>query len=513
MAERQKTQYEIDMCHGPILSKMLRFSIPLMCSSVLQLLFNAADIVVVGRWAGDNSLAAVGSNTALIGLLTNLFVGLAVGANTLAAKYYGARDRDELHRVVHTSILLSMLSGLFLTVVGVLGARTILIWMQTPDNVLDLAALYLRIYFLGMPATMVYNFGAALLRAEGDTQRPLYYLSLAGVVNIVLNLFFVIVCHLDVAGVAIATVISQCISAALVLRCLVKDTGPLHLDLRKMRFHASTLRQILRIGLPAGFQGILFSLSNVVIQSSVNTFGETIMAGNSAAANLEQFVYVSMNAMYQATISFVSQNYGAGNYHRIRKIVIRAQCCVLVVGLVLGNAATFFGHTLLSIYTSSPAVIEAGLVRMGICCATYALCGMMDVMVGGLRGIGYSVMPMLVSLVGACGLRLLWIATIFQLPQFHTIQMLYWSYPVSWLITLSVHVLCFLWAMKRVKQQLLPSEAPASAELLEEESSQARASVYNSGAHPCGMRPAVASFSGFTAPASAGRPAPRRPPA
>ena len=472
MAGKQRTHYEIDMCNGPILSKMLRFSIPLMCSSVLQLLFNAADIVVVGRWAGDNSLAAVGSNSALIGLLTNLFVGLAVGANTVAAKCYGAHDRDELHRVVHTSILLSIISGLILTVVGVFGARTILIWMQTPANVLDLAALYLRIYFLGMPATMVYNFGAALLRAEGDTQRPLYFLSLAGVVNIVLNLFFVIVCHLDVAGVAIATVISQCISAALVLRCMVKDTGPLHLDLKKMRLHPSTLSQILRIGLPAGFQGILFSLSNVVIQSSVNTFGETIMAGNSAAANLEQFVYVSMNAMYQATISFVSQNYGAGNYHRIRKIVIRAQCCVLVVGLVLGNAATFFGHTLLSIYTSSPAVIEAGLVRMGICCATYALCGMMDVMVGGLRGIGYSVMPMLVSLVGACGLRLLWIATIFQIPQFHTIQMLYWSYPVSWLITLSVHVLCFLWAMKRVKQQLLPAEAPASAELLEEEISQ-----------------------------------------
>ena len=237
MAGKQRTHYEIDMCNGPILSKMLRFSIPLMCSSVLQLLFNAADIVVVGRWAGDNSLAAVGSNSALIGLLTNLFVGLAVGANTMAAKCYGAHDRDELHRVVHTSILLSIISGLILTVVGVFGARTILIWMQTPANVLDLAALYLRIYFLGMPATMVYNFGAALLRAEGDTQRPLYFLSLAGVVNIVLNLFFVIVCHLDVAGVAIATVISQCISAALVLRCMVKDTGPLHLDLKKMRLH------------------------------------------------------------------------------------------------------------------------------------------------------------------------------------------------------------------------------------------------------------------------------------
>ena len=472
MALKSKTQYEIDMCNGPILSRMLRFSIPLMCSSVLQLLFNAADIVVVGRWAGDNSLAAVGSNTALIGLLTNLFVGLAVGANTLAAKSFGARDRDELHRVVHTSILLSILSGVLLAVVGFFGARTILTWMQTPDNVLGLAALYLRIYFLGMPATMVYNFGAALLRAEGDTQRPLYFLSLAGVVNIVLNLFFVIVCHLDVAGVAIATVISQCISAALVLRCMTKDTGPLHLDLRKLRIHSRTMGKILQVGLPAGFQGILFSLSNVVIQSSVNTFGEVIMAGNSAAANIEQFVYVSMNAMYQATISFVSQNYGAGNYHRIRKIVIRAQICVLVVGLVLGNLATLFGRELLAIYTTSPAVIDAGLIRMRIVCTTYAVCGMMDVMVGGLRGIGYSVMPMLVSLVGACGLRLLWIATIFQLPQFHTIQMLYWSYPVSWTITVAVHVLCFLWALKRVKRHLLAEGGPVSgAEVPEEQAS------------------------------------------
>ena len=259
---------------------------------------------------------------------------------------------------------------------------------------------------------------------------------------------------------------------------MVKDTGPLHLDLRKMRLHPQTMGQILRIGLPAGFQGILFSLSNVVIQSSVNTFGEIVMAGNSAAANIEQFVYVSMNAMYQATISFVSQNYGAGNYHRIRKIVVRAQCCVLVVGLVLGNAATLGGRVLLSIYTTSPQVIEAGLVRMGIVCTTYAVCGMMDVMVGGLRGIGYSVMPMLVSLVGACGLRLLWIATIFQIPQFHTIQMLYWSYPVSWVITFGVHVICFLWAMKQVKRRLLPEggaepkappEAVPEAEPLEEE--------------------------------------------
>ena len=431
MANRQGKQYEIDMCNGPILSRMLRFSIPLMCSSVLQLLFNAADIVVVGRWAGDNSLAAVGSNTALIGLLTNLFVGLAVGANTLAAKYYGAHDQEELRKTVHTSMLLSLISGLI----------------------------------LGMTATMVYNFGSALLRAEGDTQRPLYFLSLAGVVNIILNLFFVIVMKLDVAGVAIATVISQCISASLVVRCMVKDLGPLHLDLRQLRLHKKTLGRILRIGLPAGFQGILFSLSNVVIQSSVNSFGEIIMAGNSAAANIEQFVYVSMNALYQATISFTSQNLGAGNYHRIRKIMIRAQLCVLAVGILLGNAATLCGHTLLSIYSRSPEVIEAGLVRLGIVSRTYALCGMMDVMVGGLRGIGYSVTPMLVSLIGACGLRLLMIATIFQMPAFHSIQMLYWSYPITWILTFSAHLVCYLWAMKKLRRHLLNDEIPAAQEV------------------------------------------------
>ena len=472
MMRSAKKTYEIDMLHGAILPKLLRFAVPLTLSTMLQLLFNAADVVVVGRWAGDNSLAAVGSNTSLIALLTNMFLGLSIGANILAARHFGAHEDEELSKTVHTSILLSLYSGVFLTVIGILGARTILIWMQCPANVLDLATLYLRIYFAGMTATMLYNFGAALLRASGDTQRPLYYLFASGVVNVILNLVFVIYFHMDVAGVALATVISQCISASLVLRCMVKDTGPLHLDLKKMRLHPQAMRQILRIGLPAGFQGILFSLSNVVIQSSVNTFGEVIMAGNSAAANIEQFVYVSMNAMYQATISFTSQNYGAGNYHRIRKIMIRAQGCVLVVGLVLGNAATLAGRVLLSIYTTSPPVIEAGLVRMGIVCTTYALCGMMDVMVGGLRGIGYSIMPMLVSLVGACGLRLLWIATIFQLPQFHTIQTIYWSYPISWAITFGVHVICFLWAMKKVKRQLLPEGAPAPVEVpptLEEE--------------------------------------------
>ena len=290
MMRSAKKTYEIDMLHGAILPKLLRFAVPLTLSTMLQLLFNAADVVVVGRWAGDNSLAAVGSNTSLIALLTNMFLGLSIGANILAARYFGAHEDEELSKTVHTSILLSLYSGVFLTVVGILGARTILIWMQCPANVLDLATLYLRIYFAGMTATMLYNFGAALLRASGDTQRPLYYLFASGVVNVILNLVFVIYFHMDVAGVALATVISQCISASLVLRCMVKDTGPLHLDLKKMRLHPQAMRQILRIGLPAGFQVILFSLSNVVIQSAINSFGSAVVAGNSAASNLEGFI-------------------------------------------------------------------------------------------------------------------------------------------------------------------------------------------------------------------------------
>ena len=460
------------LTEGPLAKQILLVSLPLALSNLLQVLFNMSDVAVVGRFAGSTALGAVGSTSIFVTLFTGFLIGLGNGINVLVARFYGARHPDDVHDTVHSALIVSLIAGVILLVVGLLGSPAMLRLLNTKEDLLPGAILYLRVYFLGMPALALYNFGNAVFSAIGETKKPLYILSFAGVLNILLNLFFVIVCKLDVAGVAIATVISQCISASLVLRCMVKDTGPLHLDLKKMRLHPQAMRQILRIGLPAGFQGILFSLSNVVIQSSVNTFGEVIMAGNSAAANIEQFVYVSMNAMYQATISFTSQNYGAGNYHRIRKIMIRAQGCVLVVGLVLGNAATLAGRVLLSIYTTSSPVIEAGLVRMGIVCTTYALCGMMDVMVGGLRGIGYSIMPMLVSLVGACGLRLLWIATIFQLPQFHTIQTIYWSYPISWAITFGVHVICFLWAMKKVKRQLLPEGAPAPVEVpptLEEE--------------------------------------------
>ncbi len=452
MGKTKKQDYEMDMCSGPILGKLLRFAVPLMCSSVLQLLFNAADIIVVGNYAGDNSLAAVGSNSALINLLTNFFLGLSVGANVLVARYCGAKKDTEVKETVHTAMLLSVYSGILLTVIGCIGARRILLWMQTPEDVLPLAVLYLRIYFVGMTATMLYNFGSAILRAIGDTKRPLYYLTAAGIVNVILNLFFVIVCKLDVAGVAIATVISQCISAFLIVRCMMKTEGSIHLELAKLQIDTDKFKRILQIGLPASFQGMVFSFSNVIIQSSVNSFGAITVAGNSAAANIEGFVYVAMNAFHQAAISFTGQNIGAAKYERVNRILYVAEGCVIVVGLALGNLAVLFGRPLLSLYTNSAQVIDAGMIRLRIICSVYALCGMMDVMVGSLRGMGYAVLPMIVSLIGACGLRLIWIFTFFRMEMFHTRASLYLTYPASWLITFFAHVVCFVIVRRRLKK-------------------------------------------------------------
>lgn len=460
MMSSKTKQYEMDMCSGPILRKMLMFALPLMLSSILQLLFNAADIVVVGKFAGDNSLAAVGSNTALINLLTNLFIGLSIGANVVAARHYGAKAWDDLRRTVHTAMLLSMLSGALLLVLGVIGAEQMLIWMQTPEEVLPLATVYLRIYFLGMISTMVYNFGSALLRAVGDTKRPLYFLLCAGVINVILNLLFVIGFQMDVMGVAIATVISETVSALLVLRCLVKEKGGIHLELHAMRIDRKKMLQILRIGLPAGFQGVVFALSNVVIQSSVNIFGNIVVAGNSAAANLEGFVYMAMNAFYQTTLSFVSQNYGAGKQKRINRIVLLGEACVIVTGTLLGNMVVFFGNDLLQIYSNNPEVIAAGMVRLHYISMIYALCGIMDVMVGALRGIGYSIMPMIVSIVGVCVLRLIWLATVFQIPEFHKIETVYLSYPVTWILTSLVYIVFFVWIrIRSARKKSAPSAA------------------------------------------------------
>ena len=434
--------YEIDMCNGPLLGKILIFTVPLMISGILQLLFNAADMVVVGRFAGSDALAAVGSTGSLINLLVNLFIGLSVGANVLTARYYGANQKKELSEIVHTAITTSFISGCILILIGFVLARPVLGIMGTPDNVIDGAVLYMRIYFAGMPAMMTYNFGSAILRAVGDTKRPLYYLLLAGVINVVLNLVFVIVFSMGVAGVALATIISQAVSAVLVVRCLIRSDGVYRIVLKDLRIHRDKLYKMVQIGVPAGMQGALFSLSNVLIQSSVNSFGSIAMAGNTAAGNLEGFVFVAMNALHQAAISFTGQNYGARNFRRIGKIMGICLGLVLAVGLVLGNASYLFSGTLLKLYSSDPEVIRFGVLRMSIICTFYCLCGMMDVMVGIMRGLGYAVMPMLVSLTGACAFRVVWIYTIFK--HYTTLESLYWSYPISWGLTFAVHFVCFV---------------------------------------------------------------------
>ena len=456
MALHRSARYEIDMTHGPILKKLLLFTVPLILSSILQLLFNAADVVVVGRFAqqGDLCLAAVGSTGSLTSLIVNMFVGLSVGTNVVAARAWGSGDHKAMEDSVHTSMLVSVVSGVILAVVGVIGARVFLEWMNTPKEVIDLSSLYLRIYFAGMPANMIYNFGSAILRSVGDTRRPLIYLIIAGALNVILNLFFVIVLHMDVEGVALATIISQAVSATLVVICLMRSEGGLRLTLKKLRIAGDTLKEIARIGLPAGFQGVLFSISNVMIQSSINAFGATVMAGSSAAGNLEGFVYVGMNAFHQAAVSFSSQNLGAGEYKRIWRIAVVCQVCVTVVGLLMGVGVWFFGSELLRIYTTSQEVVNAGLVRLSYVCLPYALCGMMDVMTGSLRGIGYSVMPMLVSILGICVFRVAWIATVCKLPACSDIDFVYLSYPISWIITLIAHTICFVWAMRRVKLKL-----------------------------------------------------------
>ena len=456
MALHRSARYEIDMTHGPILKKLLLFTVPLILSSILQLLFNAADVVVVGRFAqqGDLCLAAVGSTGSLTSLIVNMFVGLSVGTNVVVARAWGSGDHKAMEESVHTSMLVSVVSGVILAVVGVIGARVFLEWMNTPEEVIDLSSLYLRIYFAGMPANMIYNFGSAILRSVGDTRRPLIYLIIAGVLNVILNLFFVIVLHMDVEGVALATIISQAVSAALVVICLMRSEGGLRLTLKKLRIAGNMLKEIARIGLPAGFQGVLFSISNVMIQSSINAFGATVMAGSSAAGNLEGFVYVGMNAFHQAAVSFSSQNLGAGEYKRIWRIAVVCQVCVTVVGLLMGVGVWFFGSELLRIYTTSQEVVNAGLVRLSYVCLPYALCGMMDVMTGSLRGIGYSVMPMLVSILGICVFRVAWIATVCKLPACSDIDFVYLSYPISWIITLIAHTICFVWAMRRVKLKL-----------------------------------------------------------
>lgn len=451
-----KRTYEIDMCNGPLLGKILRFSIPLMLSGILQLLFNAADIVVVGQFSGSEALAAVGSTGSLNALIVNIFMGLSIGSSVLVARYYGAQDWKNVYDVVHTSMLLSAISGVILILLGISLAGVLLELMGTPENVLDQAVLYMQIVFAGMPAMMIYNFGAAILRAVGDTQRPLIYLLIAGVVNVILNLFFVIAFHMGVAGVALATVISQCISAALVVICLMRSSSCYQLRLKDLHISKDKLLQIIRIGLPAGIQGAVFSVSNVLIQSSINSFGAIAVAGNTAASNIENFVYTSMNSLYQASLSFTSQNIGAKKVERIVPVLVRCLACVIVIGVGLSGLVLLFGTPLLGIYSSDPEVIQYGLGRLSVVCATYFLCGIMDVSCGSIRGMGYSVAPTIVSLTGACGFRILWILTFFAMDR--TLFNLYLSYPVSWIITLVAHLICFFVFFRQWKRKNDPTE-------------------------------------------------------
>ena len=445
--------HSLDMVEGRILPQLIRFSLPLMATSLLQLLYNAADMVVVGQFAGAESLAAVGSTGALINLITNLFVGFSLGANVVIAHANGARDHKAIQKNVHTAVTMSVICGLIVMVLGLVLARPLLTWMGSPADVIDKATLYVQLFFLGMPVNLLYNFGAGIMRAVGDTRRPLVYLSIAGMANVLLNLLLVIVFRMDVAGVAIATVVSQLLSAVFVVRHLLRTDESIRMDVKKLGLDWKCVKEIVRIGLPAGIQSSLFSLSNVIIQSSINAQGSVWMAGNAAAANVEGFVYVSMNSISQGTLTFSSANRGAKEYKRVRKVLWVSLAAAGVIGFAVGMIAWAFGGTLLGLYNSDAAVIEKGLVRMAIIMPTYFVCGLMDVAGSQMRGMGYSIAPMIVSLSGACAFRLFWVFTVFAAdPRMTT---LYNSYPISWALTFLIHLGCyfFLARPKLIRQE------------------------------------------------------------
>ena len=458
--------HEIDMTNGPLLSKVIQFAIPLALSSMLQLLFNAADVIVVGKFAGSTALAAVGSTGALVNLLVNVFMGVSIGANVMVARARGAGDYKAVHETVHCAMLISVILGAIVAVLGFCVSGFALTLMGSPADVKPLATLYLKIYFLGMPANLVYNFGAAILRAIGDTKRPLYILTAAGVANVLLNLVLVIVFHMGVAGVAIATVFSQVISAVLVVLCLLHADGAYKLYPSDLRIHKDKLIGMIRIGLPAGIQGSLFSISNVIIQSTVNSFGSIVVAGNAAAANLEGFVYVCMNSLYQSAITFTSQNLGAGKFDRIRHTFRLCTLMVMVVGAILGIGLYLGGPWLLKIYASGTPeeieqIIHFGMTRLSYVSFTYMLCGMMDVSCGALRGLGKGMVPMAVSLLGACAFRILWVYTVFAVQP--TLPCLYISYPVSWVITWVAHTVCYLLIRRNMERKHQASLEAAQA--------------------------------------------------
>lgn len=445
------------MLHGPLFSSIVLYTIPIILTSLLQLLFNAADLVVVGRFCGSVSVAAVGATSAITNLIVNLFIGLSVGCGVSVAHGLGSRENSVVHRTVHTALPTALLSGVILTVIGIAFSETFLRLMGTPDTVLPLSAVYMKIYFAGITFNMVYNFCAAILRAAGDTKSPLFFLLFAGIVNVVLNILFVKSFRMNVAGVALATTVSQAISAILVVLALMRRTDACKLVLSKIRIYKPQFRKILRIGLPAGIQSSLFAISNVLIQSSVNSFGDVFMSGNAASASIEGFVYVSLNAFQQTSVNFIGQNAGAKQFGRISRILWICLGCVTVVGLSMGALVYSFGPALLSIYiTDSQEAITYGMIRMGFICLPYFLCGLMDVATGALRGMGASIVPMIICILGVCGFRIGWIYTIFQIPQFHTPQCLYFSYTVSWMVTFLCEITAFAIVYRRQVKESVP---------------------------------------------------------
>ena len=446
--QQKKSKYEIDMCNGSILDKLISFSIPLMLSGILQLLFNAVDIIVVGRFTGSEALAAVGSTTALINVFVNFFIGISLGSNVLAARFYAAGKDKEMSETVHTAITLALISGIVMGIVGVMSAKGALQLMDTPDNVLDLSTLYMRIYFVGMPFFMLYNYGAAILRAVGDTKRPLMFLIVSGATNVVLNLILVIRFHLGVAGVAIATVISQGISCVLVLRCLYYSEGSYQLRFSKLGMKTRYVKQIFQVGVPAGIQSTIINFSNVLLQSSVNSFGSVAMAGYTAANNILGFLYVSVNSITQACMSFTSQNYGVRKFKRMDRILLECLGLTVTVSLIFGGGSYLIGSELMHIYTKSADVVACGTDIMLYTTVTYFLCGIMDLFPGALRGMGHSAVPMILSVVGTVGTRIVWIYWVF--PQHRALDFLFISYPVSWILTIVMQVICFYFVRKRV---------------------------------------------------------------
>ena len=422
----------LNMTKGPLFKEVLLYSYPLILSGLLQLCFNAADMVVVGRFASAYSMGAVGATGSFCNLIITIFLGLSVGANVLVANRFGAGDRKGMSRAAHTAVLVSFIGGVALTIVGLLISRPVLRLIAVPDDVIDLSALYMKVFCLGIPFNLAYNFGAAILRAVGDTRRPLYYLTAAGVVNVLLNLLFVIAFKMDVAGVALATVASQGISAVLVLRALALSHDACRLRLKLLRINGEMLRELVRIGLPAGLQSSMFSLANIIIQSGVNSFGALPLAGNTAASNIEGFVYISTNAYYHAVTSIVGQNFGARKYGRIVKSFL--YCVGLAIGLniVLGAVVVGFAPQFVAFYNSDPVVIANGVSRLRFLAFAYILCSLMDVITGALRGVGHSIYPAVVTLGGACGLRVIWVLFVF--PLHRTLPFLLFCFPLSWIV-------------------------------------------------------------------------------